>query len=132
MLEANAQCDLITTFDAIHDQAHPDKVLARIGRALRPDGIYLMQDIIASSHLQNNLDHPIGPFLYAISCMHCMTVSLALNGIGLAGDHGSRRPLVSPRTACHGRSDCSGFGLSSIPMDSPSLCFCENPSRRFY
>ena len=75
--------DLITTFDAIHDQAAPDKVLASIGRALRSDGLYLIQDIKASSDVQNNVDHPAGPFLYAFSVMHCMTVSLAVGGMGL-------------------------------------------------
>ncbi|MEO5959628.1 MAG: class I SAM-dependent methyltransferase, partial [Opitutaceae bacterium] len=39
--------DFIATFDAIHDQARPDRVLANIARALRPDGVYLMQDIHA-------------------------------------------------------------------------------------
>ncbi len=80
---AQAQYDLICTFDAIHDQAQPDRVLANIYRALKPDGLYLMQDIRASSNVGNNLDHPIGPFLYAISCNHCMTVSLAAGGMGL-------------------------------------------------
>jgi SAM-dependent methyltransferase len=75
--------DFITTFDAIHDQAAPDKVLASIGKALRDDGLYLMQDIKASSEVQNNVDHPVGPFLYTISAMHCMTVSLAVGGAGL-------------------------------------------------
>lgn len=75
--------DLITTFDAVHDQAAPDRVLASIGSALRSDGLYLMQDIKASSEVQNNVDHPAGPFLYAISVMHCMTVSLAVGGKGL-------------------------------------------------
>jgi ubiquinone/menaquinone biosynthesis C-methylase UbiE len=75
--------DLITTFDAIHDQAHPDRVLANIARALRPDGVYLMQDIRASSLPHENKSHPVGAFLYAISTMHCMTVSLAYGGMGL-------------------------------------------------
>ena len=75
--------DLITTFDAVHDQAAPDKVLASIGNSLRDDGLYLMQDIKASSEVQNNVDHPAGPFLYTISTMHCMTVSLAVGGKGL-------------------------------------------------
>ncbi|MCP5366827.1 MAG: class I SAM-dependent methyltransferase [Hyphomicrobiales bacterium] len=78
-----AQFDLVTAFDAIHDQARPDAVLAGIHRALRPGGTFLMQDIAASSHLHHNLDHPIGPFLYTISTMHCMTVSLAQGGAGL-------------------------------------------------
>ncbi len=75
--------DFITTFDAIHDQARPDLVLANIARALRPDGVYLMQDIRASSFPHENAAHPAGPFLYTVSTMHCMTVSLAAGGMGL-------------------------------------------------
>jgi SAM-dependent methyltransferase len=75
--------DFITAFDAIHDQARPAGVLAGICRALRPGGAFLMVDIRASSRLENNVEHPLGPFLYTISTMHCMTVSLALDGDGL-------------------------------------------------
>ena len=83
--------DLVTTFDAIHNQAKPLSVLQGIHRTLRPDGIYLMQDIKGSSHIHNNLDHPLGPFLYAISCMHCMTVSLAQGGEGLGAMWGEEK-----------------------------------------
>lgn len=76
-LDEENRYDLITTFDAVHDQAKPAEVLRGIHRALKEDGVYLMQDIAGSSHHHNNLDHPIGPFLYTISTMHCMTVSLA-------------------------------------------------------
>jgi len=38
--------------DAIHDQAHPDTVLANIRHALKPGGRFLMQDIDASSELR--------------------------------------------------------------------------------
>lgn len=75
--------DLITAFDAIHDQIAPAAVLAAINQALRPDGVFLMQDIAASTHLHDNLERPLAPFLYTISCMHCMTVSLANDGAGL-------------------------------------------------
>ena len=75
--------DLITAFDAIHDQRDPERVLTEIQTALRADGVFLMQDIAASTHVQNNIGHPVGPFLYTISTMHCMTVSLALGGAGL-------------------------------------------------
>lgn len=75
--------DLITAFDAIHDQARPDVVLREIENALRPNGTFLMQDILASSHLEQNVDNPIASFLYTISTMHCMTVSLAQGGAGL-------------------------------------------------
>ena len=85
--------DLITAFDVIHDQAQPAKVLKGIYNALRNTqegeeeerggGIFLMQDMAASSKLEENMENPLGPTLYSISTMHCMTVSLAYNGEGL-------------------------------------------------
>lgn len=80
---ARAQFDFIVTFDAIHDQANPASVLKNIFDALRPGGDYLMQEIASSSSVEKDIDHPIGPFLYTISCLHCMTVSLAHQGAGL-------------------------------------------------
>jgi 2-polyprenyl-3-methyl-5-hydroxy-6-metoxy-1,4-benzoquinol methylase len=83
--------DLITTFDAVHDQARPLHVLRGIHRALARDGIYLMQDIRGSSHVHKNIGHPIGTFLYTVSCMHCMTVSLAQGGEGLGAMWGEEK-----------------------------------------
>lgn len=83
--------DFITTFDAVHDQAKPLNVLKGIHRFLKPDGVYLMQDIKGSSHVAKNIGHPIGTFLYAISCMHCMTVSLAQDGEGLGAMWGEEK-----------------------------------------
>lgn len=75
--------DLVTAFDAIHDQADPQGVLDGVHLTLKSGGQFLMQDIRASSRLENNLDHPIGPLLYTVSTMHCMSVSLAQGGAGL-------------------------------------------------
>jgi 2-polyprenyl-3-methyl-5-hydroxy-6-metoxy-1,4-benzoquinol methylase len=75
--------DFITTFDAIHDQAKPLNVLKGIHRALKADGVYLMQDIRGTSHVYTDIGHPMGTFLYTASTMHCMTVSLAQGGEGL-------------------------------------------------
>jgi 2-polyprenyl-3-methyl-5-hydroxy-6-metoxy-1,4-benzoquinol methylase len=83
--------NFITTFDAIHDQAKPLNVLKGIHRTLKADGVYLMQDIRGSSHVYNDIGHPIGPFLYAISTMHCMTVSLAQGGEGLGAMWGEEK-----------------------------------------
>ena len=85
--------DLITAFDAIHDQAKPAAVLTNIRSALRPGGTYLMQDILASSHVHQNVGHPLGPFIYAVSCMHCMSVSLANGGPGLGAAWGKEKAL---------------------------------------
>lgn len=97
ILEESEAFDLITAFDAIHDQAQPRTVLSNIARALRPTGVFLMVDIAASSNLEENLDHPMGTFLYMVSTMHCTTVSLSLGGEGLGtmwGDQQARQLLA--------------------------------------
>lgn len=86
-----AAYDFVTTFDAVHDQARPQRVLDGIARTLRDDGVYLMQDIDASSHHHDNLEHPLGTLLYTVSCMHCMTVSLAQDGDGLGAMWGREK-----------------------------------------
>ena len=85
------QFDLVTTFDAIHDQGRPLRVLKGIQKALKPDGVYLMQDIKGSSHVHKNIGHPFGTFIYAASCLHCMTVSLAQGGEGLGAMWGEEK-----------------------------------------
>jgi 2-polyprenyl-3-methyl-5-hydroxy-6-metoxy-1,4-benzoquinol methylase len=96
-LGAREQYDLVTAFDAVHDQAEPAEVLRRVAAALRPDGVFLMVDVAASGSLADNLEHTLGPFLYTVSCLHCMTVSLARGGAGLGamwGHEKARRMLA--------------------------------------
>jgi SAM-dependent methyltransferase len=90
-LDVQDAFDAIVVFDAIHDQARPRAVLKNIWRALKPGGTFLMVDIRASSELAGNLDHPLAPFMYTASTMHCMTVSLALGGEGLGNMWGEEQ-----------------------------------------
>lgn len=116
--------DLVTTFDAVHDQAKPARLLRGIARTLKPDGVYLMQDIHASSDVAGNRDHPLGPFLYTVSLMHCMTVSLAQGGDGLGTMWGRERALRMLREA--------GFGEVSIhqlPHDFMNDYYVVQPAR---
>ena len=83
--------DFITTFDAVHDQPKPVNLLKGIYRTLKSDGTYLMQDISGTSHVDKDMEHPIGTFLYTVSCMHCMTVSLAQQGEGLGAMWGEEK-----------------------------------------
>jgi 2-polyprenyl-3-methyl-5-hydroxy-6-metoxy-1,4-benzoquinol methylase len=98
-LEEKERYGLVTTFDAIHDQAKPAAVLGGIAGVLRADGVYLMQDIAGSSHVHKNMDRPLGPFLYAVSTMHCMTVSLAQGGEGLGTMWGEEKAREMLREA---------------------------------
>jgi ubiquinone/menaquinone biosynthesis C-methylase UbiE len=117
-LDASDQYKLITAFDAIHDQAQPAKVLMEIANALHPDGTFLMQDIAASSHVHKNIDHQIGPLLYTLSCMHCMTVSLALNGAGLGAMWGEEKAREMLQEAGFTRVD-----VKKLPHDFQNIYY---------
>jgi hypothetical protein len=91
--------DLITTFDAVHDQADPLGVLRGIARMLSDDGVYLMQDIHGSGDVRSDRDNPLAPVLYAISTMHCTPVSLAQGGEGLGTMWGRPKALELLRKA---------------------------------
>lgn len=106
-MEDAAAYDLIFTFDAIHDQPHPDRLLANIRRSLRAGGVYIAQDIWAHTAVADNLDHPLGPFIYTISLMHCMTVSLAQGGVGLGAAWGEEQA----------RALITAAGFSSIEVE---------------
>lgn len=93
-LAAEDAFDLVTAFDAIHDQAHPDAVLENVARALRPGGTFLMVDTRASSHVHENLDLAAPVFLYTVSCLHCMTVSLSQGGVGLGAAWGEQLAMA--------------------------------------
>ena len=119
-LDAEDAFDLVTAFDAIHDQAQPHQVLAAVCRALRPGGVFLMQDIAGSSHVEKNLDHPLAPFLYSISCMHCMTVSLSAGGAGLGAMWGEE--LATQMLGDAGFEGVSLHHLEETPQHAYFVC----------
>jgi SAM-dependent methyltransferase len=114
-LEESETYDAITVFDAIHDQAHPAEVLANIYRALRPGGVFLMVDIKASSQVEDNIGVPFAPYLYTVSTMHCMSVSLALDGDGLGTVWG--RQLATTMLAEAGFRDVQVREIDSDPIN---------------
>jgi SAM-dependent methyltransferase len=87
-LAADEPFDVVFVFDAVHDQAAPAAVLERICAALHPDGTFVMVEPRVSSHLEGNLGNPLAPLLYAVSTLHCLTVSLAGGGAGLGAAWG--------------------------------------------
>lgn len=96
-LPSEPKFDLITSFDAVHDQRDPAAVLRSAAAALAPDGIYLAVEPRASSNLEENVGNPFAPWMYGVSTLHCMTVSLAEGGAGLGtawGEQAARRFLA--------------------------------------
>jgi 2-polyprenyl-3-methyl-5-hydroxy-6-metoxy-1,4-benzoquinol methylase len=124
-LDEPGRYDLITAFDAIHDQARPAEVLRRIAGALAPGGTFLMQDITGSSHVERNLALPLAPYLYTVSTMHCMTVSLALDGEGLGTMWGEEK-------ACE-MLEAAGFtqvAVKRLPHDVINNYYIARKERR--
>ncbi len=119
-LGISQQFDFITIFDAVHDQAHPADMLASVYEALKPGGTLLCVDIAASSDLAGNLDHPFGPMLYAISTLHCMTVSLAYGGEGLGTAWGEQKALEMLGAA--GFKDVTVHKVEGDPVNNYYIC----------
>jgi SAM-dependent methyltransferase len=117
-LEAERPFDVVLVFDAIHDQVDPAAVLARIHAALAPGGTLVMVEPRASSNLEDNLGNPLVAFLYGVSTLHCMTVSLAGGGAGLGtvwGEQAARAMLAE-----------AGFGQVAVheaPGDPTNTVF---------
>jgi hypothetical protein len=77
---------------------------------LAPGGVFSMIDIAAETEPAQNLEHPMGPFLYTVSLMHCMPVGLANGGAGLGMMWGRQKALEMLAAA--------GFEqVTVVPMD---------------
>ncbi|PSK97880.1 methyltransferase family protein [Haloactinopolyspora alba] len=107
--------DLVTAFDAIHDQADPAGVLAAACRALRPGGTFFAGDIKASSNVEDNFAIPWGTFIYTVSTLHCMSVSLGLGGAGLGTGWG--RQLATSMIADAGFVDVEVNEVETEPFN---------------
>jgi len=97
--------DLVTTFDVIHDAAHPQRLLDGIHQALKDDGTFLCEDIRSFPSFQRNLqEHPLAGLLYGFSIMVCMSSSLSTpDGAGL-GTLGFNEEVAREMTARAGFS----------------------------
>ena len=90
-------------------------MLDNIYRALRPGGVFLMVDIKASSQLEDNVGVPLATYLYTVSTMHCMSVSLGLDGDGLGTCWG--RQLATSMLADAGFGDVQVREIESDPFN---------------
>ncbi|MGE0879369.1 MAG: class I SAM-dependent methyltransferase [Acidimicrobiia bacterium] len=119
-LDAPGRFDFLTTFDAVHDQAQPHVVVQRIHDALKPGAYWLCVDIGASSNVGENLSNPMAPMLYATSCMHCMSVSLAHGGPGLGAMWGVQTARAMFADA--GFVEVKTHRLPSDPVNNYYVC----------
>lgn len=110
--------DYITAFDSIHDQTDPFAALENIYALLKPSGIFSMIDIAAETGIVGNAEHPMGPFLYTVSLMHCMPVGLSEGGRGLGMMWGRQKAVEMCRAA--GFKDVK---VEEIPQDGFNFHF---------
>jgi SAM-dependent methyltransferase len=75
-----ACCDLVLDFDGIHDEMALRPVVTDVGRALRPGGVFLMQESAASSRLDDGVAVPVGEALRSVSRIQGMSFSAAESG----------------------------------------------------
>jgi hypothetical protein len=76
--------------DAIHDQPDHYYVLRSIYNSLDYKGFFLCKTYCINSIKRQHWT-PLGPFLYTISCLHCVSVSLSQNGAGLGAIWGKEK-----------------------------------------
>ncbi len=119
--EFKAAFDYVTAFDAVHDQTRPLEVLQGIHHILAPGGMFSMVDIAARSNLADNRDHPMGPFLYTVSLMHCMPVGLVDGGTGL-GMMWGREKAVEMLTKA-GFEQVQVYEMPDDPFNLHYLCY---------
>ncbi len=110
--------DYVFAFDAIHDQSRPLEALQSVSHILAPGGMFSMVDIAAHSTHRQNHNHPMGPFLYTVSLMHCLPVGLIGGGAGLGMMWGQEQAVDLLRQA--GFSD---IAVCEIPQDPFNLHF---------
>lgn len=80
-LPDDGSVDVVTTFDCIHDMAHPTPVVGAIRASLAEDGHWLLVDIRAGETLAENIEaNPMAPLLYGVSVLACMSSALSEPG----------------------------------------------------
>jgi hypothetical protein len=85
-----------------------------------------MVDVKASSSVEDNVGVPFAPYLYTVSTMHCMTVSLALDGDGLGTVWG--RELATSMLAEAGFADVVVREIDSDPINYYYIARKQGPA----
>lgn len=113
--------DFVTTFDCIHDMAHPEPVIAQIFQALKPDGTWLLVDIKGRDTFALNVaKNPMAALMYGVSVMSCMNSALSEpGGAGLG-------TLGLPASKAKAMAEAAGFTrFQQLDIDHSVNAFYE-------
>jgi SAM-dependent methyltransferase len=87
----NAEYDLVTFFDCLHDMGDPVGASAHVLRTLKKDGTWMIVEPFASDKLEENLN-PVGRVYYSASTMICTPASKSQEvGLALGAQAGEAR-----------------------------------------
>jgi len=99
-LPGDASYDFITSFDCVHDMAHPAVVMQAIRKSIKPDGTWLIADINCKPTFEENLArNPMAAMMYGFSVLSCMSSSLSEPGGAGLGTLGFSEPVARRMTA---------------------------------
>jgi SAM-dependent methyltransferase len=99
-LPSDSSFDFISTFDCLHDMAHPEIVIAAILKGLRPDGTWMIADIHGQPSFEQNLtDNPLAPLMYGFSVLCCMSSAMSEPGGAGLGTLGFPEPVARRMTS---------------------------------
>lgn len=85
---ANANYDLVLTFDCLHDMPRPDLAMAAIRAAIAPEGSWLIKDIKCADDYAANQKNPMLALMYATSIATCLQSAMSepdAAGLGTLG-----------------------------------------------
>jgi SAM-dependent methyltransferase len=83
--------DFIAMFDCLHDMGDPAGAAARVRKALKPDGTWMIVEPFANDELKDNLN-PVGRVYYSFSTLLCTPCSRSQEvGLCLGAQAGEKR-----------------------------------------
>jgi 2-polyprenyl-3-methyl-5-hydroxy-6-metoxy-1,4-benzoquinol methylase len=89
-IAADANYDVVITFDCMHDMAFPDKTAAAIRQAIAPDGTWLLKDIRSTGDFSKDSRNPLLAMFYGFSVASCLQSAMSEPGgagLGTLGLH---------------------------------------------
>ncbi len=102
-LPSTATFDFVTSFDCVHDMAHPAAVMSAVRKAIKEDGTWLIADVNAKPTFEDNLAHnPMVAMMYGFSVVSCMSSGLSEPGGAGLGTLGLSEPLAREMLATAG------------------------------
>uniref|UniRef100_A0A7I5ED65 Methyltranfer_dom domain-containing protein n=1 Tax=Haemonchus contortus TaxID=6289 RepID=A0A7I5ED65_HAECO len=115
--------DVVTIFDACHDQMRPDLCLKEIYRVLKPGGIFGMLEIKGSSNVYTDRKEigELAAHMYGCSVLHCLPVgSNSPDALGLGTMWGKERAKNLLRQA--GFTNISIVPTTIFPVNDFYVC----------